>query len=372
MKMIQKNKTLSDVIRELPKSISFLELINKEFTEIPWDVEGIFESGTINMISAPPNQYKSWIVQHMAICMAKGEDVFGKFKTKQKGILIVNEEDNLRLLKDRSLMMINQKEDLNIYFLVGNGFKIDEITIFEILDSVRETNSTLVVFDSLRSIHTANENDSQEMQKVMDCFKRLTKHGITVLFTHHNRKKSKFPGSNKDDGSGEESRGSTAINAAIHGHLSCESIKREDGEYLIIRQQKLKCDKKMDPFLVKVEVDEEKNKMNFIYKGEYDSQEDSFRKNKELVLKIIDGSDRWLPKREIASFAECPESTTSKILQELEKDKLVITKTKKELEKDGVKLEINDLKHNAKFYFKNLKVEDDGKENYQAGEPFPF
>ncbi len=65
-----------------PKILSFLELLNLEFPAIPWDVDRLFESGTINMISAPPNQYKSWIVQHMAICIAQGKDAFGQFKTK--------------------------------------------------------------------------------------------------------------------------------------------------------------------------------------------------------------------------------------------------------------------------------------------------
>ncbi len=332
--------------------ISFSELLKKEFLEIPWDIEGIFESGTINMISAPPNQYKSWIVQYMAICLAQGKLVFDKYQTKKQGVLIINEEDNLRMIKDRSLKMIVGTEDLNVHFLVMSGFKVDEDSIDAIYEEIRARGLTFVIFDSLRSVHDANENDSQEMQEVMDCFKRLTKKGITVLFTHHNRKK--VFGKNKDE-SGEESRGSTAINAAVHGHISSEEILRDDGTYLLISQRKLKCDEKLKPFLVKVDADRANNKMSFSHAGEYDAKEDTFRKNKELTIKIVEDSDQWLSRKEIEILAGIGASALSKILQELEREKKVESKTKKELEKEGVR--INDLgaKHNAKFYFRKDK-----------------
>lgn len=337
---------------EKQKILSFLELINQEFPEIPWDVEGIFESGTINMISAPPNQYKSWIVQHIALCLAQSKEVFGHFKTKNQNVLIVNEEDNLRMIKDRSLKMIDEVTELGIHFMVGSGFKIDNETIQDVLFEARKRNVTFVVFDSLRSIHSSNENDSGEMQGILDCFKDLTREGITVLFTHHNRKKP-F-GKHKDD-FGEESRGSTAINAGVHGHISCEEIFKDDGKYLLISQRKLKCDKKMDPFSVKINIDKETNKMNFDYSGTYDAKEETFRKNKELTLSIIGSNDEWLCKKDIAISIGIKESTLSKVLQELEKERLVISKTKKELEEDNVKIDAPGTKHNAKFYFRKDK-----------------
>lgn len=332
------------------KILNFSELINKDFPDIPWDVEGIFESGTINMISAPPNQYKSWIVQHVALCLAQGKNVFGEFKTKTQKVLIVNEEDNLRMIKDRSLKMIDELKNLDIYFMVGSGFKIGLGTTMDILSEARQRNVTFIVFDSLRSIHNANENDSQEMQEVMDCFKELTREGITVLFTHHNRKKDKF--ANKTDNSGEESRGSTAINAAVHGHISCEEIFKEDGKYLLISQRKLKCDEKIPPFSVKINIDKENDKMDFIYTGEYDAKDDTFRKNKESSLRFIENSDRWLSKKEIGGSLKIGTSALNNVLRELEAEGFVESKTKKDLEKAGTRINDQETKHNAKFYFR--------------------
>jgi len=341
-----KNKTNKEIMNL--NILSFSELLNKEFPDVPWDVDGIFESGTINMISAPPNQYKSWIVQHMALCLAQGKDVFGKFKTKPQNILIINEEDSQRMLKDRSLKMVEGAEDLGLYFMVQTGFKIDEDTVFKIFMEANKRNVTFVIFDSLRSIHTANENDSGEMQVILDCFKELTKEGITVLFTHHNRKKA-F-GKSKDE-LGEESRGSTAINAGVHGHISCEEIIKEDGKYLLIHQRKLKSDEKMKPFLVKINLDKENNKIYFNYVGEYDAKEETFRKNKEGALRFIEKCGKWVSKKEIAVFLSVSETTIAKVLQELEKEKLVQSKIKKELEKENIHTE-SEAKHNAKFYFR--------------------
>lgn len=348
-----KLKEIEEKSKEPIKILTFLELINKEFSEIPWDVEGIFESGTINMISAPPNQYKSWVVQHVAFCLAQSKDVFGHFKTKTQNTLIINEEDNLRMIKDRSLKMVDNMGELGVYFMVGSGFKIDKDSVRDICIKAKERNITFIIFDSLRSVHDANENDSQEMQKVMDHFKYLTREGFTVLFTHHNRKKDKF--SNKNDNLGEESRGSTAINAGVHGHLSCEEIIKDDGKYLLISQRKLKCDEKLKPFLVKIEIDKENNKINFNYQGEYDAKEETFRKNKDFALRTIENSDKWLCKKEISIFMGLAESTLSKVLQELEKEKLVQSKIKKDLEKNNIPVGDLEAKHNAKFYFRKDK-----------------
>jgi DNA-binding transcriptional regulator YhcF (GntR family) len=239
--------------------------------------------------------------------------------------------------------------------MVGSGFKIDKDSVIDICIKARERNISFIIFDSLRSVHNANENDSQEMQKVMDYFKYLTREGFTVLFTHHNRKKDKF--SNKSDNLGEESRGSTAINAGVHGHLSCEEIIKEDGKYLLISQRKLKCDEKLKPFLVKIEIDKENNKINFNYQGEYDAKEETFRKNKDFALRTIENSDKWLCKKEISVFMGLTESTLSKVLQELEKEKLVQSKTTKELNKLNIQINDPSLKSNAKFYFKNEVVD---------------
>lgn len=354
-----KSKPLRDVEQKIEPEeggiLSFLELMNKEFTEIPWDVEGTFESGTINMISAPPNQYKSWVVQHIAICLAQGKNVFGKFKTKTQNVLIVNEEDNLRMMKDRSLKMIEEVSELGVHFLVGSGFKIDEGAIEKILIEAQSRNVTFVIFDSLRSIHTANENDSGEMQEILDHFKKLTKEGITVLFTHHNRKKAYGKSNNEEQG--EDSRGSTAINAGVHGHISCEEKIKEDGKYILISQRKLKCDEKMKPFLVKIDADKTNNKMSFNYIGEFDAKEETLRKNKEYALRFIEKSGKWVSKKEIAVFLGVSETTIAKALQELEKEGLVHSKTKKELDQENIPTNDPDAKHNAKFYFGNSNKE---------------
>ncbi len=341
---------------EVPKELgilSFSELMNKDFPELLWDVEGIFESGTINMLSAPPNQYKSWIVQHTSICLAQGKDVFGHFKTKAQNVLIINEEDNLRMIKDRSIKMIDEEKDLGMHFMVGSGFKIDEEGVIEIAEEAEKRNVKFIVFDSLRSIHSANENDSQEMQAIMDYFKYLTSKGMTVLFTHHNRKKAS--GRNNQDEGGEESRGSTAINASVHGHISCEEVVRDDGKYLIIHQRKLKCDDKLKPFLVRIDMDKVNNKMSFVYKGEYDAKEDSFRKNKDMTLKVIANSNQWMSRKEIGVAVSMGPSGLSKILQELEREGLIETKEKKDLQKMNMRINDPGAKHNAKFHFRTDK-----------------
>jgi len=179
--------------------------------------------------------------------IAKETKVFDTFETKQANVLIVNEEDSLRLIQDRYKTLNILDKDLPIYFRVARGAKLTEDFVKEIIDECKQKNITVVMFDSLRALNDANENDSQEMQKVMDMFKMLSRENITVVFTHHHRKKPTFGGKQDDT---ESSRGSTSINAAVSGHISLEEESRDDGLYLIVKHIKSKSGEKLEPFEV--------------------------------------------------------------------------------------------------------------------------
>lgn len=256
------------------EAIVLRDLLHKHFPLSDWAVDSLFETATINMLSAAPNHFKSWIAQHMAFCVASGTKVFGHFGTAGQKVMIVNEEDSERNLRDRSLSLTNEGEDLPVYFHVAKGIKMEESFVSTLLKETREKEIKFVIFDSLRSVHTADENNSKEMQAIMDQFKRFSKEGITVLFTHHNRKKFKgFGSSNESDqNGGEESRGSSSINAAIHGHISCEPKKDGTQTILLISQYKLKCAKKLEPFKVLVDENKETGKIRLTYLGEYDGK----------------------------------------------------------------------------------------------------
>src|SRR3989344_869305 len=231
-------------------AISIEELCKKEFPPQQWIVENIFARSTINQLSAPPNNWKTWVTLHLALCIARGEKVFDKFPTEQKGVLIVNEEDPEYLLKERFIALQNEINNLPIYIHTERGIKLEDYIVEELIVEMKEKKLEVVILDSLSVLHVAEENSAKDMGVVFDQMKKFTREGMTVIFTNHHRKRPR-QGGTKDDIQ-EQTRGSTVINAVPAGHITCEEKKDGDKISLIIRQAKLKSAKKLNPFIVSV------------------------------------------------------------------------------------------------------------------------
>lgn len=269
----------------LEKTISFKELMTQEFPPARYVIEPFFEVGAVNMLSAPPNNWKSWFLFYFASCIAQGDMVFKKFPVEKCGVLIVNEEDSHRSVQDRFKILKITDQSLEIYFRIASGAKLTKEFILEVIEECKQKNLGMVMFDSLRSMHEADENDSTTMQVVMDYLKVIAREGITVLFTHHNRKKSMF--SKGDDA--EASRGSSAINAAVSGYVSLEEEQRENGTFVIVRHLKSKVGEKLPTFEIKVI--KEDNNIEFNYEGEFKSGEGKLIQTKESIMGTMQVGD---------------------------------------------------------------------------------
>ena len=264
-------------IKHFP-SVSFASLMSQEFPVARYAVNPFFEAGTLNMVSAPPNTWKSWMLFYMALHIAGGTKALDHFETEQSGVLIVNEEDSHRAVQDRFNILSATDHELPIYFRIASGAKLTRKFVDEIIEECQVRNIKVVMFDSLRSMHEAEENDSTAMQQVMDMLKYISRAEITVIFTHHHRKKSAF---NKGDDA-EASRGSSAINAAISGHISLEEEERADGLYLILRHLKSKAGEKIAPCEIKIV--KEGGKVSFVYGGEFKSGEGKVIQAKNAIM----------------------------------------------------------------------------------------
>ena len=276
--------------------ISIEELYKKEFPELLWVVESIFARATINQISAQPNQGKTWVALHMAICIASGNKVFDHFATQKQGVMIVNEEDPDYLLQSRFKMLIEDPTGLPIFLHIEKGIMIEEEVVETLLQEMKDNSCGVIIFDSLSVIHDANENDASEMNAIFREMKKFIREGFTVIFTNHHRKKPR--GGFKDDPQ-EQTRGSTAINAVPAGHITCEEKKNGDEISIIIRQVKLKSAKKISPFVVNIK--EVEGKRVFIYGEEYLEDLDAANKLRQNLFEILQKSDTWLG---IADFME--------------------------------------------------------------------
>jgi hypothetical protein len=281
-----------------PPSMSFMrdtDLLETDIPPVEWQIERLFAKGTLNMISAPPNQYKSMLALRMAMSVAHGTPLFGEFDVEKTNVLFVEEEDTIAMLKERYSMLLEEGEEAGgIYFAVDTGRKIDAAWAKELIEQAEARGARFIILDSLRALHMASENDSDEMQPVMDTLKAITRKGITVLYTHHHRKSVQGINSEQSDSAMDAARGSSAITAAVHGHITCHEKKGGD-HYIVVHQAKLKADRKIDPFKVRIGSMLEPRKLTFTYAGPYDSDMaavdtmeskliDHFKKNRGAVF----------------------------------------------------------------------------------------
>ena len=70
---------------------------------------------------------------------------------------------------------------LPIFFRVAYGAKLTDKFVDKLIIEAKLKEVGVIMFDSLRSLHDADENNSQQMQTIMDLFKKITKENISDI-----------------------------------------------------------------------------------------------------------------------------------------------------------------------------------------------
>lgn len=288
-------------MEKYPDPIFIKELMEKNIPPIQWLIENIFTAGTINLISAAANQWKSWIMLYCSIKIAKGEPIFGKFATEKRGVLIVNEEDPERMLRNRSFLLNQKIEDLPIAFYLQKGIQITTEEIKQMIEIMKKHNLSVVTLDPLSLLHDADENSAAEMNKVFKDLSLFIKEGFSVIIASHNRKKPIMKG--MVDNGQEQVRGSSAINANLSGHITCEPFEVGNAKYLTITQHKLKEAEKLRPFIVEIKIEKD-TKIDFFYNesSQQNSEVNIAQKAAGEIERILRQSELPLTKGEIVDL----------------------------------------------------------------------
>ena len=261
-----------------PRLWSIGDILGHDFGMEEWLIDSLISKQGMMALSGNPGDYKTWVSIHFALCVSRNLPVFGKFKTVQGGVLIIDEEDHLRLLKKR-LELLGAKDTDNIHYFSQSGIKVDVEAVRDmILEIVREKNIKLVILDSLVRVHQQEENDSGGMSKVFSSLQKIIKAGASILFTHHHRKQQK---GQSTVSRGQSMRGSSDILAAVDSHTTIEK-KNDTENRLVLRQTKLRQGELLPPFEVTITTSEF-GPSGFEYAGDYDEK----KKKAEEVAEVI-------------------------------------------------------------------------------------
>ena len=166
------------------------QLLSKPEPQLAWLIENIWVDKSRGLIAGNPGVGKTWLALDMLISVASGQLCLGKYAVKQGPVLLVEEEASELNLSRRLHCLARARglkdSDLQNLFLLTRQYAKIPKDMKEIYSLVVENDVRLVVFDSLRRFHSAEDNSSSEMQAVLDSFGRLnTMSEASVILIHH-------------------------------------------------------------------------------------------------------------------------------------------------------------------------------------------
>lgn len=198
-----------------PNLMGSREMLRAAQLRPDWLVPELVPARDLVLITGAPGAKKSWLAYSLAVAVAQGGTWLGASITprtaKREGVaaLVLN-YDNSTSECGRRFARLGLRAEDSIQFHspeLGDPLLLPD-KAEELAMMCDHLAPRLVLVDSLRQAHTAEENSSKEMRVVMKALKRLYACGATVIVVHH---------AGKSVGEVSKSRGSEEIDASATG-----------------------------------------------------------------------------------------------------------------------------------------------------------
>lgn len=299
------------VIVSVKNFLSANDLLAMKFPDDEWVIQGLVPMEGITILSAPPANFKTWVMLQMGISIAKGENFLGEIPVSQGGVLLIDEENHLRLLQKR-VRLLGITKEVPLHFMSQKNFSVSDIEWRKkVLDYCRENNIKTILIDSLVRIHKLDENSATDVSQVFQDIKAFNLNKLTVLLTHHERKEG-----SKKSSAGNRMRGSSDILAAIDSLLVIRKESKESN--ILVEHAKSRLDEQRDSF--EIEVESSENAVVLKYLGIVQTENKELRARKTLI-EILKNSTEKVSKSDLISQAQkqggVGEKGLKKILQDM-------------------------------------------------------
>lgn len=251
-------------------------LLKIEFPPEVWVVDQLLPDEGVTILSGAPGSFKTWLYVEIAIKVAKGELVFGHYKSKKTGVLVIDEESGERRLQKR-FKQLGATNDLPIHYVSRVGYKLNQLYTDAIATKARENGAGLIIFDSFTRFNKGDENASGDMSTYMDYYRQLADAGFSVLILHHNRKDT-----GKSSSVAQAMRGSSDILASADCHIAVS--RKGQSEYVKLEQTKNRDIWESAPF----DLHFYENANGFEYVGKDKTDTEVHRERLDVVRKYVE------------------------------------------------------------------------------------
>jgi len=161
---------------------------------VEWLIDGVVPRHSVVLLYGRGGIGKTTLMMMLANALDRGESVFG-MNTVKTQVIIVDYENSLAVLSERAKRTAVD----GVLFLDSsqNPPPLDKDGWDEYLSMLEYYPGALFVFDTLRSAHSGDENDSRVMTLIMYRMRQLRDAGATVILLHHTPKSNdrQFKGS---------------------------------------------------------------------------------------------------------------------------------------------------------------------------------
>ena len=231
-------------------------------------VDQLLVAGAVGMWAGSPGSAKSWSSLDLALAVGAGADWLDVFKTKQGPVLCLDQE-NSRSVVIRRLSQLREVRGFpssgsNVHLLTRDDLSSTDLDFTQEDDLatlraiVREVKPVLIIIDSLREFHSADENSSTDMVKIMRWIKALAaESGTAILIIHHLRKDT--------HDIADAIRGSGHFRATVESILGVSPDPGHQGRVTVTSVKNRYVDK-VDPFQIQL-IDEPGGGIRLEYLG---------------------------------------------------------------------------------------------------------
>ncbi len=179
------------------KNFTALDVAYMDIKQEDWLIEGLLPKAGIAMLSGHPGAGKTTFIIQTGLQMAAGQHVFGEFPVPKPFKVLYFQADNppnmvRRLIKNMVLRgrVPNEAAERFIVAEVVKPIKISDPEGYGIVEQqIALYEPDLLILDTIRDFHSADENNPTAVSETIDALKRLRgTRTMAIVYIHHHSK----------------------------------------------------------------------------------------------------------------------------------------------------------------------------------------
>lgn len=304
---------------------------------VNWVIPGWLPEKTIQMVIAPPETRKTWLLFDLAVSIASGKPFLGMYPVNPTAVgpvLIIQQEDYLGDQAARLSVIINNKTmknreinctskdielqlppNLPIYVHKEATLKIDDDEQMQRLENlISKLKIKQVIIDPFYTIASLNNYGADAIEHLMRFKELRNKYGCGFTIAHHTSKQGK----NNDKGSistnREDSWGSQLLNGWLE--TGWQVRKTDNANVILVRAHFKTARSHTQHTLLEFDIETDSFPSKYVIK-EVEDKKDEVEEEAVDIINILKRNGA-LTKSEIVKFASVKVELINKALKPLE------------------------------------------------------